>query len=161
MLKKVFTIGCMGKTGEEFFESLRSAGVDTVVDIRKVCGSRGSKYAFANKGRLEKTLHEMGKRYVIIKEFAPSQGLLDLQHKIDEDRGDTTLTRTQLSPEYIERFKKENLEKFDVEKFLDDIGRDAEYIALLCFEPDPNACHRSLAAKFLQEKIKSVEIADL
>ncbi len=161
MLKKIYTIGIMGKTEYEFFDLLKSNSIDTVVDIRKVCGSRGSKYSFANKGRLRKSLQDMEKGYVIYKELSPSDGLLKLQHGIDKEKGDTTLTRKQLSPEYTSRYREETLVRFDPDHFIEAVGQEAESIALLCFEPDPNACHRSLVGPHIKDVLKSDSVSHL
>ena len=52
-------------------------------------------------------------------------------------------SRTQLAPEYVERYTREILDRADLEPIAVDGA------ALLCVERDPEACHRSLIAERL------------
>ena len=69
------TLGVYGFTAEAFFEALQRAGVDTFCDIRWRRGVRGREYAFANSGRLQQRLGELGMRYLHLRELAPTPAL--------------------------------------------------------------------------------------
>jgi hypothetical protein len=57
-------------------------------------------------------------------------------------------TRVVLAPEYVERYTREVLDRFDAGSLVAGLPRDA-VVALLCVEREPGACHRSLVAERL------------
>ena len=143
------TIGAHGWDAERFFAALVAAGVDTFCDLRARRGVRGREYAFANSQRLQARLAELGIRYVHRPDLAPSAATRSEQHAADAATHTARRLRTQLSPAFIEAYRRERLDGFDSAGFVADLGPDARVIVLFCVERAPAACHRSLLAERL------------
>jgi len=143
------TIGVYGFDGPSFLRSLSDAGVILVLDVRQRRGVRGSEYAWANARRLEAALAEAGIAYSHLPELAPTTEMRQLQYREDERRGEGKRSRTELAPEYVQRYEAEILGQVDLAPIVNWIG--SKRAALLCVERDPEACHRSLIAKRLQQ----------
>ena len=140
-VERVATIGVYGWTLEAFLDALRSAGLARVLDVRQRRGVRGPEYAWANAARLQQALAAAGIEYRHHKELAPTTELRRLQYREDERLGVGKRSRTELAPEYIERYTREILDRADLAPVV-----AALPAALLCVERDPEACHRSLVA---------------
>jgi uncharacterized protein (DUF488 family) len=149
MKPKIVTIGVYGFDKDSFFQALLSANIDTFCDIRMRRGMRGSTYAFANSASLQRRLNELGIRYVHIKDLAPNQEIREKQKQEDEKLGVAKRSRKGLGQTFIQAYEKECLSHFDTSKFITDLGPEAKIIGLFCVEREPEACHRSLAAKKL------------
>jgi hypothetical protein len=52
-----------------------------------------------------------------------------------------------LEQTFISAYEAECLSAFDSTDFLQKVGSEAKVISLFCVEREPQACHRSLAAK--------------
>ena|SRR5947209_3909293 len=154
MKPKIVTIGVYGFDQDSFFQALLKAGVDTFCDIRFRRGMRGSTYAFANSSRLQQRLGELGIRYVHIKDLAPTQTIREKQKQEDKKLGVAKRTRTMLGQTFIQEYEKECLSTFDSKAFIDGLGDGAHVIGLFCVEREPDACHRSLAAKRLAQDLE-------
>lgn len=148
------TIGVYGSTEDSFFKSLLDAKVDVFCDIRQRRGVRGSKYAYVNSTYLQKKLHTIGIGYVHIKELAPSSELRKKQKIDDIHSGTLKRNRETLSKTFIEGYKEENLQYFPIKRLINGLPDNAKNICLFCVEQKPIACHRSLAAEFLSERLK-------
>jgi uncharacterized protein (DUF488 family) len=146
---RLVTIGGYGFDERRFIEALRAAGVDTFVDVRQRRGLRGRRYAFLNSKRLQAALADAGIRYVHLRDLAPTQAVREVQKKHDTETGTEKRARTRLSPEFIEAYKSEVLDGFDIETFRSRVGNNAKVVALFCVEGQPEACHRSLIAERL------------
>jgi uncharacterized protein (DUF488 family) len=158
---RLVTIGAYGFSEEAFFEKLRTAGVDTFCDIRWRRGVRGREYAFANRGRLEKRLTELGIRYLHFRELAPSPELRKRQADADKSAGVQKRKRAALGEAFIAGYR-EAMSGFDSRKFLEALGQPTRVAALFCVERDPAACHRSLLTERLQNDLgPEVEIVHL
>jgi uncharacterized protein (DUF488 family) len=149
MKPRIVTIGVYGFDEDRFFQALLEAGVDTFCDIRLRRGMRGSEYAFVNSTRLQRKLSELGIRYIHLKDLAPSQAIRERQKEEDNHLGIAKRTRTSLGQAFVEAYQRECLAHFDSQEFLEQVGQGAEIISLFCVEHEPEACHRSLAAKHL------------
>jgi uncharacterized protein (DUF488 family) len=159
-MNKIVTIGVYGYDAESFFAALQHAGVDTLCDIRRRRGVRGSEYAFANRARLEARLAALGIRYVHRLDLAPSKELRQGQYSVDAAEGVTKRQRAELSPAFVEGYRGECLASFDSHRFAADLGEEAHVVALLCVESAPAACHRSLVAERLAADLE-LEVEDL
>ena len=148
-MNKIVTIGVYGFDAESFFAALQRANVDTLCDIRRRRGVRGSEYAFANRARLEARLAALGIRYVHRLDLAPSTELRQGQYAVDAAEHVTKRQRAELSPAFAAGYRRECLDAFDSHRFAADLGEDARVVALLCVESAPAACHRSLVAERL------------
>jgi uncharacterized protein (DUF488 family) len=144
----VATIGVYGFTAETFLAHLRAADVGLVLDVRQRRGVRGSEYAWANSARLQRALAEADIGYRHHKELAPTTELRQLQYREDDRQGVGKRSRTQLAPEYGERYVAEILDRADLDEVIAGLPTDRA-AALMCVERDPEACHRSLIAKRL------------
>ncbi|HAJ38663.1 MAG TPA: hypothetical protein DCL15_23600 [Chloroflexi bacterium] len=145
-MNKIVTIGVYGFNEESFFAALQRAGVDTLCDIRRRRGVRGSEYAFANRARLEARLATLGIRYVHRLDLAPSNELRQGQYAADAAEHVSKRQREALSPAFIEGYQRECLAAFDSHQFTANLGEAARIVAFLCVETAPAACHRSLIA---------------
>jgi uncharacterized protein (DUF488 family) len=153
MKPKIVTIGVYGFDKDSFFQALLNARVDTFCDIRRRRGMRGSAYAFANSASLQQQLSELGIRYVHVKDLAPDQMIRDRQKQEDEKLGVAKRTRTTLGQTFIQDYEQECLSNFNSDEFLKGLGQETRVIGLFCVEREPEACHRSLAAKRLVQDL--------
>ncbi len=140
------TIGVYGWDAETFFQALQDARVDTLCDIRRRRGVRGSEYAFANSQRLQAWLAELGIAYVHRLDLAPSKATREAQYAVDEATRTAKRQRQVISPAFADAYRTECMTGFDGQQFVADLGPDAQVVALLCVERDAAACHRSLLA---------------
>lgn len=154
MKPTIVTIGVYGFDEQSFFHALLDAKVDTFCDIRLRRGMRGSTYAFVNSTYLQKRLGELGIRYLHIKELAPNQDIRDKQQQADKKLGIAKRTRKELVQVFIQAYEQECLANFDSNEFIKQVGQDAKVIGLFCVEREPEACHRSLAAKHLAKDLE-------
>lgn len=152
---RILTIGGYGFDEHSFFNALERAGVDTFVDTRQRRGLRGARYAFLNSARLQKALRERGVRYVHLRELAPTQAIRDLQREDDSSTGLGKRDRSRLSSRFVEAYKKQVLEPFEVGSFHAAVGSEAQVVALFCVERLPEACHRSLVAEHLGQELST------
>ena len=149
MKPTIVTIGVYSLDEQRFFQALLDAKVDTFCDIRRRRGMRGSLYAFVNSTYLQNRLGELGIRYLHIKELAPDQDIRDRQQEEDKKLGIAKRTRKELGLAFIKAYERECLTNFDSGEFIKQVGQEARVIGLFCVEREPEACHRSLAAKKL------------
>jgi uncharacterized protein (DUF488 family) len=145
MPSTIATIGVYGATVERFLHALADADVRTVLDVRQRRGVRGPEYAWANSKRLQRALADAGLGYRHLPWLAPTTELRHLQYAIDDAAGVGKRSRTELAPEYAERYRREILAAADLDELLD-ILPGLGHGALMCVERDPEACHRSLIA---------------
>jgi uncharacterized protein (DUF488 family) len=157
---KIITIGVYGFDEETFFQALQEARVDTFCDIRQRRGVRGAKYAFANSQRLQRRLAEIGIRYVHLKELAPTKAIRERQNEADKANKVAKRKRTALGQVFISAYQADILAYFDPPTLLDDLGPEAQIVALFCVEREPAACHRSLVADKLNREL-GLEVEDL
>jgi uncharacterized protein (DUF488 family) len=147
-MARVATIGVYGFTLESFLAALRDAGVTQLLDVRQRRGVRGPEYAWANAKRLQAALAEAGIEYRHHLELAPTTELRELQYAEDARRGEGKRSRSELAPEYVERYTREILDAADLDHVVAATPPDGTAV-LLCVERDAEACHRSLVAERL------------
>ena len=129
---RLYTIGYSKKTAEEFFDILRENGVTQVVDIRR--HNTNQLAGFTKQSDLPWFLDTIaGIGYSHELALAPSE---DLMHSYRKEGLPFDDFAEQLRTEFAER---------KMPKLIDGS-------ALLCSEPDPAVCHRSVAAEYLAEK---------
>lgn len=128
-MPKLFTIGYEGATIDAFLDTLATAGVKTLVDVRAVAQSR--KPGFSKRG-LAAALAERGIGYRHLQRLGtPAEG------RNAARAGDTARMR---------RVYLDHLEAPDAQAemaMLIDQARESPS-ALLCFERQPAECHRSI-----------------
>jgi uncharacterized protein (DUF488 family) len=150
-MAKFATIGVYGFDGPGFIRALKEAEVGLVLDVRQRRGVRGSQYAWANAKRLQAALAEAGIGYSHLPELAPTTEMRQLQYEEDERKGEGKRSRTELAPGYVRAYTEEVLDRVDLEPIIRFVGDNRA--ALLCVERDPEACHRSLIAARLADKL--------
>jgi uncharacterized protein (DUF488 family) len=109
---KLFTIGFKGRSAENFFRTLKNAGVQKLIDVRR---KNASQLAGFTKGHdLRYFLQEcFGIAYEHIPEFGPSEELLkEYQNRLGKKKKDDAAWSY-----YLERFKAEVLSQPILERF--------------------------------------------
>lgn len=150
---RILTIGVYGYSEEAFFQALQGAGVDTFCDIRGRRGVRGATYAFANSKRLQARLAELGIKYHHLPELAPTAAIRERQKRADKAAKVAKRKRAVLDQSFVEAYQDEILTAFDARSFMQEMGGQAQVIALFCVEKEPEACHRSLVAEELEREL--------
>lgn len=136
MRRLLCTIGFTGKTAEEFFDLLRGAGVQSVIDVRQ--NRTGQLSAFAKHPDLEFFLRQIGNiRYRHEPLLAPTP---ELRKSYQEGKDWAA----------YEKGFSNLLKQRGVPKRLDTSSWPAN-VALLCTEPGPEKCHRRLVGEVLAE----------
>lgn len=151
----IYTLGVYETTEEQFFGALTESQIDTFCDIRYRRGMRGAKYSYVNSRYLQAKLAELGICYVHFRELAPNDTVRIAQKLADEKLGLRKRHRQKLSADFIAAYTESVLRSFDVTRFLQTIGENAERIVLFCVERRPEACHRSLIARKLAQEMCS------
>jgi len=90
---------------------------------------------------------------VHVKALAPNQSIRDEQKQEDERLGVAKRARTELGQTFIQAYEEECLSHFYSSEFLKGLEQDMRVIGLFCVEREPEACHRSLAAKRLAQDL--------
>lgn len=133
---RIYTIGFTQKTAQEFFEILRDARVQRVLDIR--LNNVSQLAGFSKKDDLKYFLREiLGMDYIHLPLLAPTQAILDAYKK---HGGDWSVYERQFM---------ELMRKREIEKRLDPAL--VHQGCLLCSEDTPHYCHRRLVAEYLRE----------
>jgi len=143
---KLFTIGFTQKTAKEFFTTIKQAGVTKIIDIR--LNNVSQLAGFAKKNDIVYFLKELCLcDYLHKPQFAPTKEILDEYKKkqIDWD-------------EYEQRFK-DLIKQRKIENLIHE--KELNNSCLLCSEPEPDKCHRSLVADYLKTKFNNLEIIHL
>lgn len=159
MSRRVFTIGAYGFDSDGFFNTLERAEADIFLDVRQRRGLRGSRYAFANVGRLTRELERRGIAYRHLRELAPDPEIRDLQRKADAATGALKSSRLELAPAFIEAYIAAKLDCFDWEGLAAELEPFRAPI-LFCVEQRPESCHRSLVAPRLA-RLLDAEVVNL
>jgi len=126
---RIFTIGYEGTTVGEFLAALQKAGVERVIDVRAVPNSRRPGFS---KTPLRNALAEAGIDYVHLRALGtPADGRAAARAGRKDELKRIYAGQLEL-PEAIA----------ETGKMLD-LSREKPS-ALLCYERDPAACHRTL-----------------
>jgi uncharacterized protein (DUF488 family) len=138
-MRTLATIGYENATVPRFLATLQEAGVQRVVDVRAVAGSRRPGYA---KTRLAENLASVGIGYLHLRGLGtPAEGRAAAKagrhaemHRIFAEHLETSEAQDDLAT-------------------LQELVESGERICILCLEADPQHCHRSLVAAALAERI--------
>ena len=140
---RIFTIGYEGATVAEFLAALQKAGVERVIDIRAVPNSRRPGFS---KTPLRNALAEAGIDYVHLRALGtPADGRAAARAGRKDELKRIYAGQLEL-PEAIA----------ETGKMLD-LSREKPS-AILCYERDPAACHRTL---LLEAVAPDAEVEDL
>lgn len=132
MVSTMFTIGYQGATLERLIQTLSAADVSLLVDTRETPMSRRPEF---RPRTLEAALSDAGIGYVSVRALGAPKALRALA--ISDWNGFAEGYRERLS-----------LVREELERLVPLI--ETERVCLLCFEADPDACHRSLLAHEIQ-----------
>jgi uncharacterized protein (DUF488 family) len=139
----IFTIGYEGTTMEAFLATLKSAGVEQVIDVRALPLSRRPGFS---KNTLAATLADAGIGYVHLKALGTPKPGRDAAKKGDWQ-----------TMEHVYAGQLELPEAQAAAARLRDLAAE-KVSAVLCFEHDPRHCHRTM---LLREEGEGMEVVDL
>lgn len=146
-MKTIWTIGFAGKTAEQFFGTLRRAGIKRLLDVRLRNTSQLA--GFTKQSDLPFFLRELcDASYLHEPQLAPSPELFTY---IKREGGSWS--------EYERRFLVLLAER-QAEAVLDPASF-AKPTVLLCTEPKSDRCHRRLVAEYLLKAWGEIEIVHL
>ena len=142
----VYTIGFTKKNAQAFFQTLKKAGVQRVIDVR--LNNTSQLASFSKRDDLTYFLDEiLGIDYVHEPLLAPTQEMLDAYRK---NKGSWT--------DYEREFLKLMQERKIEEKIQPELISGG---CLLCSEDQPHQCHRRLVAEYLEKKWGKLDIRHL
>jgi uncharacterized protein (DUF488 family) len=136
---KLYTSGYEGLSVDAFFEALLANRVKTLIDIREAPISRKPGFS---KSALSAAAQEHGLVYIHIQALgAPTEMRRDYREDQDWAR-------------FVRRYKRHLATQ---DEAIHDLAKKVHRRSscLLCFEADPNRCHRSLVAQRLSAIIGS------
>jgi uncharacterized protein (DUF488 family) len=158
---KIFTIGVYNSTEESYFNKLVQNNIDLFCDIRQRRGVRGSQYKYVNSNYLQNKLSELGIAYTYIKDLAPTKEIRQKQKDADKINNETKKHRTTLGHVFASEYRKHILDNFDIDTLIQNLHKKSTCnVVFFCVEEHAEACHRSLVAKKLADKLDS-EIINL
>jgi uncharacterized protein (DUF488 family) len=143
---KLYTIGFTKKSAHDFFETLRSADVARIVDVR--LNNVSQLAGFAKRQDLPYFLDQIaGIQYMHAPILAPTQEMLDSYKKHGSGW-------QSYETSFINLMKERR-----IETTWNDQLRDSD--CLLCSEEKPMHCHRRLVAEYLANHRTDIEIRHL
>jgi uncharacterized protein (DUF488 family) len=131
----IFTIGYEGLDIERFIDLLAKQGVETVVDIRELPLSRKPGFS---KRALQAELNASGREYVHLVELGCPR---DVRDQYKEDGNWKNYTKG-----FLKHLKGQQESVAELAALATSTS-----CALLCYEADPNYCHRSMVADAVGE----------
>jgi uncharacterized protein (DUF488 family) len=138
MAKPLFTIGYEHATTRAMFDELADAKVDLVIDVRAVSSSRRPGFS---KRQLAAGLDERGIAYIHLRALGtPKEGRL--------------AARAGRRDELFRIYEK-HLKTPDARTEIDELAalaKSGRRICLLCYERDPDGCHRRRVAELIHER---------
>jgi uncharacterized protein (DUF488 family) len=143
---RLYTIGFTKKSAHDFFETLRSARVARIVDVR--LNNVSQLAGFAKRKDLPYFLDQItGIQYIHAPILAPTQEMLDSYKKHGSGW-------QSYETSFINLMKGRHIETAWM-----DCLRDSD--CLLCSEEEPLHCHRRLVAEYLANCRSGIEIRHL
>ena len=143
---KLYTIGFTGKSAEKFFNLLKEAEVEKIIDTRINNVSQLSGFA---KG-------------TDLKFFAKEIGNMSYEHEIDFAPTKDLLADYRSKKITWQEYEKEYLNLLDLRKVKSKIEiQKLHKNCLLCSEHTAEKCHRRLLAEYLQQSVNDVEVIHL
>ncbi len=133
----LFTIGYQRARPADFVAALKDAGVTTLIDVREVAWSRRAEYA---KKALAARLAEAGIAYLHLKGLGTPKSGRAAAKAGDRAGFEQIFAAHTQTPE-----------------FQGDLARAADVAraggaCLMCYERDPNDCHRKIVAGLIHDK---------
>jgi uncharacterized protein (DUF488 family) len=141
---KIFTIGYEGNSAEEFFTPLLENKIKKVIDVRLKPFGGG----FASKKNLPFLLSAIGDiEYQHIPECAPTRELFN-----GIKNGE--IPWVDFKKGYKKLIKERNVASLFTKRSLSNT-------AFLCYEADPDYCHRRILAEYLKKELGIDKVEDL
>ena len=137
---EIFTIGYEGAQLDDFLETLLAAGIDRVVDVREIPGSRRRGFS---KNQLAEALENVGIGYSHFRGLGDPKPGRDAARSGDLDKF-RVIFLEHLASETAQRALEEAIE----------IARHTS-VCLLCYERDPKLCHRAIVADRVSAVLES------
>jgi len=152
---RVLTIGFKGRSAEDFFSTLKKAGVQKLIDVRRK--NRSQLAGYTKEPDLKFFLEEcFGIAYEHVPDFGPSEELLkEYQNRLGKKKKDDTAWAY-----YVERFQDEVLSESIVDRFRQ-ATNNLNTVCLLCSEETADRCHRRLLAEYFAEHIPELNVEHL
>lgn len=141
----LFTIGYEGASTGQFWQTLCDNHVELLLDVR---GTPWSRKAGFSKAALEVAAEKNDLNYEHCQSMGCPRDILNA-YRIDKDW-----------ERYTRRFWRYLRTQEHGVFALAEVAR-VHRCALMCFEADPNFCHRSYVAQFMEELCPSIEIVHL
>ena len=143
---KLATVGYERDTQGSVIDRLKTAGVELVIDVRAVASSRKAGFS---KTLLSASLNAEGIGYIHLRELGtPKPG------RIAARKGQIAEMHEIFKAHMAEPAAQLELAKAT------ELVRDGGKVALLCYEADAEACHRSIVAERIRETL-NCEIENL
>lgn len=140
---RIFTIGYEATTVGEFVDALRAAGVERVIDVRALPLSRRPGFS---KTALDGALNEAGIEYVHLKALGtPAEGRAAARAGRHADMARVYAGQLELPEAMVQ-----------AEQMLE-LAREKPS-ALLCYEREPQHCHRTLLLDAVAEQAEVVHL---
>ncbi len=144
---EIYTIGFTRKTAEEFFQTLKTARIKRLVDVR--LRNKSQLAGFAKQEDLAFFLRELCRiKYTHEPLLAPTEDML------------TAYRKKRIGWEEYEQKFRELMAERKIEGKLTPYNFRTRTV-LLCSEALPKRCHRRLVAEYLQAKWHAVKIVHL
>lgn len=138
-MTSIATIGYEDATVQRFLDTLRDAGVELLVDVRAVAGSRKPGFA---KTKLAANVDGIGIGYLHLRGLGtPAEGRAAARAGRHEEMRAIFLDHLRTAEAQAELHA------------LADLVRGGRRVCLLCLEADPAHCHRSIVAEALGELV--------
>ena len=144
---EIYSIGFTQKSAREFFDTLKTHGIERLLDVR--LNNTSQLAAFAKQADLAYFLHEIcDAAYEHEPLLAPTQDILD---EFKKRKG----SWEDYSEAYLSLIRSRKVESV--------LSRDSflKKTVLLCSESTPEHCHRRLALEYLQQHWEGVTIHHL
>jgi uncharacterized protein (DUF488 family) len=144
---EIYSIGFTQRSAQDFFTTLKSAGIRSLLDVR--LNNTSQLAAFAKRDDLAYFLKAIcGAEYAHEPLLAPTQEMLDAYKKRKGDWG-------AYESEFLTLLRERKVEeKVDHAQF-------AQPTVLLCSELTPEHCHRRLVLEYLAEQWGGITIHHL
>jgi uncharacterized protein (DUF488 family) len=152
---KLLTIGFKGRSARDFFGTLKQAGVQKLIDVRR---NNVSQLAGYTKGPDLKFFLEdcFGIAYEHITEFAPAKELLkEYRERLGSKKKDDAAWA-----DYVRRFRVEVLSQPIAHRF-EEVTKGFGAVCLLCSEETAERCHRRLLSEHFREHLEDIDIRHL
>ncbi|WP_308516968.1 DUF488 domain-containing protein [Sphingomonas flavescens] len=140
---RIFTIGYEATTVSEFIDTLKAAGVERVIDVRALPLSRRPGFS---KTALGAALNESGLDYVHLKALGtPADGRAAARARRHDDMARIYAGQLELPEAMVQ-----------AEQMVE-LAREKPS-ALLCYEREPQHCHRTLLLDAVAEQAEVVHL---